>query len=89
MTAVSPGTSSARRCKRWVRFPSRLPESVIDAYGIGRVRSRVADADRRRLLAFGHDENQEAASHRRQTRKGAKHWSGAVRSEFSEVVQHK
>ena len=52
--------------KRWVRFPSRLPESVIDAYGIGRVRSQAADADRRWLLALGHDENQEAASRRRQ-----------------------
>ncbi len=80
--------------KRWVRFSSRLPESVIDAYGIGRVRSQAADADRRWLLASGHDENQEAASRRRRNPRISEPTNRRCVNdkkgiEFSEVVQGK
>ncbi len=61
-TSAGPAFGSPK--KRWVRSPFRLPESVPRRIRHG-ASGPSAGADRRWLLALGHDENKEAASHGR------------------------
>jgi hypothetical protein len=60
-TVMVPGKRFARRRRDGSASRSGFPRASNDAYGIGVRQS--AGADRRWLLALGHDENEEAASH--------------------------
>jgi len=72
------------------RFLSRLPESVTDAYGMGRVRSEAADADRRWLLAFARTRKRKPQSrHPAPKNLGSDEKALCGKNEFSEVVQGK
>ncbi len=80
---MSPGTSSAPPMKRWVRFRSRLPESVKR-----RIRHRaraalMADADRRWLLALGQNESEEAAGRRQPEPRKSKRGQTVVKNEHA------